>query len=565
MLETLFLKLVNISITASWFALAVMVFRVLFRKAPKVFHVGLWALVGIRLMLPFSIESIFSMVPSAETIPEGILYATEPKIHSGVEILNSTLNPILSTSLAPEIGASVNPIQIIVFLASNFWVLGMILMMSYTVISYFRIQKSVREAIWTKDEILLCDRIDSPFVLGVLRPRIYIPSTLGGCELEYVIAHEKAHIQRRDYLWKPLGFLLLSIYWFNPILWIAYILLCRDIEFACDEKVIGNMGMDSKKPYSMALIDCSVSRKSIAACPLAFGEVGVKSRIKSVLHYKKPAFWLMFFATMATCILAVLFLTSPVTSDIHVITEEKGYEIINQEAYDLLLEIPKEILVEEVYSREGKEFESDEVIVYESETSTIYVKQILQSGDETNRLDFIFDISYHDLDKYNEVIVPYEISDLGYTFMIKARDEAAMTRGTGPESSFTFTINIDLVQQSEDKMVLGLTANELTYRKKSLFKNLSSTEQTLEGYHAYICDRDGKGDMSVLRLYYEENRFTFSESVLSSYLGFGSYTLKDDELILKTDDDLYTYVFKVSGKQLILNDRYVYKSANGKW
>lgn len=310
-MEAIFLKILNMSITASWLVLAIVILRLILKKAPKAISVFMWALVGVRLICPFSFESILSLIPSAETVPQDIIYSEAPAIHSGVPIFNSTVNPIISENLAPEVGASVNPMQIIAFVASVVWIVGIVAMVLYTVISYFRIHRKVREAVPYQDNIWLCDHIDTPFILGVIRPRIYLPSNMNEQDIEYVIAHEKAHLKRHDHWWKPLGFLLLVVYWFNPILWIAYILLCKDIELACDEKVIKDMGTEIKKPYSEALINCSVPRKMISACPLAFGEVGVKGRVKSVLNYKKPAFWIIVVAVVASIVVAVCFLTNP--------------------------------------------------------------------------------------------------------------------------------------------------------------------------------------------------------------------------------------------------------------
>ena len=312
-MEAIFLKILNMSITASWLVLAIVILRLILKKAPKAISVFMWALVGVRLICPFSFESILSLIPSAETIPQEIIYSEAPAIHSGVPIFNSTVNPIISENLAPEVGASVNPMQVIAFIASVVWIVGIAAMVLYTVVSYFRIHRKVREAVPYQDNIWLCDHIDTPFILGVIRPRIYLPSNMSGQDIEYVIAHEKAHLKRHDHWWKPLGFLLLTVYWFNPILWIAYILLCKDIELACDEKVIKDMGTEIKKPYSEALINCSVPRKMISACPLAFGEVGVKGRVKSVLNYKKPAFWIIVVAVVACIALSVGFLTNPTT------------------------------------------------------------------------------------------------------------------------------------------------------------------------------------------------------------------------------------------------------------
>lgn len=227
-MEAIFLKILNMSITASWLVLAVIVLRLLLKKAPKAISVFMWALVGIRLVCPFSFESILSLIPSAETIPENIIYSDAPAIHSGIPLVNSTVNPIISENLAPDVGASVNPMQIIAFAATIVWVVGIVAMILYTVISYFRIHRKVREAVPYQDNIWLCDHIDTPFILGVIRPRIYLPSSMNEQDIEYVIAHEKAHLKRHDHWWKPLGFLLLTVYWFNPVLWIAYILLCKD-------------------------------------------------------------------------------------------------------------------------------------------------------------------------------------------------------------------------------------------------------------------------------------------------------------------------------------------------
>lgn len=310
-MEAVFLKILNMSITASWIVLAVIVVRLLLRKAPKWIIVLMWGLAGIRLVCPFSLESVFSLIPSAETVPSNILYMDTPTIHSGVAALNSIVNPIISESFAPSVGDSVNPLQVITFISSMIWIAGVAVMLVYTAVSYLRICKKVKEAMPFKENIWVCDHVDSPFILGVIRPRIYLPSAMDGQDIEYVIAHENAHLKRHDHWWKPLGFLLLAIYWFNPILWIAYILLCRDIELACDEKVIWNMGTENKKPYSDALINCSAPRRMIAACPLAFGEVGVKARVKSVLNYKKPAFWIIIAAVITCIIVAVCFLTDP--------------------------------------------------------------------------------------------------------------------------------------------------------------------------------------------------------------------------------------------------------------
>ena len=312
-MEAVFLKILNMSITAGWLVLAVIVLRFLLKKAPKAFSVILWGLVGIRLVLPFSFESVLSLIPSAETVPSNFVYSSVPEIDSGIGVINSAVNPIISGTLASNEISSVNPMQIITLIASVVWITGIAAMLLYTGVSYLRFRRKVREAAPLKDNIYLCDGIGTPFILGVIRPRIYLPSNISEADAQHVIAHETAHIKRRDHLWKPLGFLLLTVYWFNPVLWVAYILLCRDIELACDESVIRDKGVQIKKSYSEALVNCSVPRKMIAACPLAFGEGSVKGRIKSVLNYKKPTFWIIIVSIIACIAVSVCFLTNPIT------------------------------------------------------------------------------------------------------------------------------------------------------------------------------------------------------------------------------------------------------------
>ena len=311
MMENIFISLLNTSITAGYLVIAVMLLRPILKKAPKYIRCILWGLVGLRLILPFSMESVLSLIPSAEPIPPEIVTSPAPVIHSGITFVNSAVNPVISQSFAPAPEASVNPMQVVMAVAWNVWLLGVIAMVIYSLVSFFLLKRKLREAIKGSGNVWLCDRVSTPFLLGLFRPRIYLPSDLKEADKTYVLAHENAHIRRKDHWWKPLGFLLLTVYWFNPLMWVAYIFLCRDIEFACDEKVIKELGTDCKCAYSEALINCSVPRRMISACPVAFGEDGVKGRIKSVLNYKKPAFWIILVAIIVCIVVAVCFLTNP--------------------------------------------------------------------------------------------------------------------------------------------------------------------------------------------------------------------------------------------------------------
>ena len=310
-MNELFLKIINMSISASWLVLAVLILRFVLKKAPKWINVLLWGIVAIRLICPFSFESTLSLIPSAETIPLNIGMDTTPTINSGISAINNAVNPIISQSNTPMAGSSVNLLQITIGIYEYIWIFGMIALALYTAISYWRLRRKVDTAVRYKDNIFQSENVSFPFVLGIIKPRIYLPFKMNGQYLEYVVAHEQAHICRKDHWWKPLGFLLLMIHWFNPLMWLAYVLLCRDIELACDEKVIKELGNEQRGDYTQALVACSVNRRMIAACPLAFGEVSVKERVKSVMNYKKPAFWVIIIAVIICVGVAVCFLTNP--------------------------------------------------------------------------------------------------------------------------------------------------------------------------------------------------------------------------------------------------------------
>ena len=307
----LFLKVLNLSFSASWVVLAVVLARLVLKKAPRSLICALWAMVALRLIFG-GIEAPFSLLPSTQLIPPESLFDQAPMIDSGIPVLDNAVNPIYSESLRPTPGASVNPLQVWLAVFANLWVLGMAVMALWAVISCIRVRRQVRESI-PEGAVYLCDRISSPFIFGLLRPRIYLPSGLSETARSHVLAHEQAHIARRDHWWKPLGFALLTVNWFNPAMWLSYILLCRDIEMACDERVVRDYGPEEKKAYSAALLGCSVNARPITACPLAFGEVGVKQRISSVLHYKKPAFWVILLAAVLIAVLALGFLTDPLS------------------------------------------------------------------------------------------------------------------------------------------------------------------------------------------------------------------------------------------------------------
>ena len=309
-MTSIFLTVFNLSISAGWMVLVVMGLRLLLHRLPKEWMCLLWVMVAIRLCLPFSIESVLSLMPSAQTVPPMEITEQAPQIQSGFDIVDMAIEPVLQA----DSSQSVTPLQTWLGIASVIWLIGVAGMWIYALVSVLIIKHRLREAVPMDDGVFLCDRIRTPFLYGWIRPRIYLPSYIKEEEKSHILAHEQAHIRRKDHWWKPLGFLLLSVYWFHPLIWCGYILLCRDIEMACDERVAKHLDAQGRCAYSDVLLSYSVPRRMITACPIAFGEISVKARIRSVLHYKKPTIWIMIIGALVIGVSAVLFLTDPKTT-----------------------------------------------------------------------------------------------------------------------------------------------------------------------------------------------------------------------------------------------------------
>ena len=316
-MNVLFLKIINMSISASWLVMAVLILRLVLKKAPKWVNVLLWGIVAVRLICPFSFESALSLIPSADTFPEKAISGPSFDVQTGITPVDNRINDYLGDRYFEGVTVPANNGNHMMNILSIVWTIGILLLIAYTVISYWRLHREIDTAVRYKDNLFQSENVSSPFVLGLIKPRIYLPFNMNGQDLEHVVAHEQTHIRRKDHWWKPLGFLLLTIHWFNPFMWLSYVLLCRDIELACDEKVIRELGNEQRADYTQALVACSVNRRTIAACPLAFGEVGVKERVKSVMNYKKPAFGIVILAVIACVGVAVCFLTNPITADDH--------------------------------------------------------------------------------------------------------------------------------------------------------------------------------------------------------------------------------------------------------
>lgn len=306
----IFIELLNNALITSALIVAVILVRLCIKKAPRWISCALWGLVAVKLIIPFHIESILSLVPNSEPIPVNIEYQAVPQITSSVPTVNQVINPVLADNFAANVAYSVNPMQIVISVASMVWTGGVALLCLYALISYILLRKRVAVSQKICDRVYLCDDVQSPFILGVISPKIYLPSGMDEDVTDCVLEHERAHLKRGDHIWKPLGFLILAVYWFQPLCWIAYILLCKDIELACDEKVTKDKDREWKAEYCQALLECHVKQKMITACPVAFGEVSVKDRVKNVLTYKKPALFITVAALALGVVIAICSMTN---------------------------------------------------------------------------------------------------------------------------------------------------------------------------------------------------------------------------------------------------------------
>ena len=300
-----FANIVGISIGANWLILAVLLLRFLLKKAPRRVICILWAMVAVRLLLPVSLESPVDFIPETtsaiqEAVDTSLIHPETVTFHTGIVTPQEGISGTSASS-----GQSISVIPLV-------WFFGVLLMLSYLALRYVKLRSLVWEAAREKENIWICDAVTTPFILGLVRPKIYLPSGLSGTSREYVIAHEKCHLRCKDHWWKPISYLILSVFWFDPLMWIAHFMICKDIEFACDESVIHRYSLPEKKAYSQALLECSANRKLVLACPIAFGETAVVGRIRNVLNHKKPRFWIVLVLALVLILCTIGFFAIPV-------------------------------------------------------------------------------------------------------------------------------------------------------------------------------------------------------------------------------------------------------------
>ncbi len=552
-MEAIFIKLLNMSIAASWLVLAVILLRTVFRKMPKVFRCVLWALVGIRLLCPWFAESEVSLVPSAETVPENIVEMDEPKITTGVGVLNNAINPIIQeqlilryhgqTSGGESTDKEAISVENILNIVSIVWIVGVGVMLLYYVVSYVNIRRKVRVSERVEDNVYICDNIQSAFILGIIKPRIYVPSYLSKLEAQCIIVHERAHLKNLDNIWKPLGFIILSVYWFNPVLWIAYILLCRDIELACDERVIRQLGVDEVKDYSNTLLSSSVSRRMIVAVPLAFGEVAVKTRVKSILNYKKPAFWIIVVAVVASVVVGASFLTNPVGSSKS--DDENGSDLHNNEEQSTSSNNDDD---------EGDELEDKDVISYYSSDGAHCIELGVNSGiarlfcpmlsvkpyEGTYEMTADKLTLYFELDTYGQVTRVFEVVNDQLTYIMSESIQPEVVNLTLKDGTILLLDESDKnIETLIDEGILGCTERYMVWTEEEQLK-----------------DAECEYMVSTIRIDQVSGTFRYSWSPLSSYIISGTYVYSGGKLTLQAGRYLggERYVFIMDGDKLIYSD-----------
>lgn len=436
LLQKLFHQVINMGITASYVMAAVLLMRLLFLHMPKKYSYYLWGLVGFRLVCPVSFSSVFSMFNlhifdrardnySMSYVPSDIGYAKVPKVNTGLPAVDTTINANLPPA---ELTASVNPMQVIMSALSVLWLIGIAVLLIYSCISYARCKRQVRQAVLLEKNIYECDNLSSPFVLGILSPKIYIPFRLEKEERSYILAHEQYHIRRKDYLVKIIAFLIASVYWFHPMVWLAYYLMCRDMEMSCDEKVISDMGMDMKQAYSRSLLAFSTNSRQNPVSPLAFGESGTGKRVKNVLHFQKPGKALTAAGTLVLLVLLFVCASNGMRQSVKVTVEtldnETNYGVktnhkyifdTKAETYVMYVDVfedgvyqGRKVMLDETISPENMQGEAELSLGYFKDPSkdSLYIEAGLK---EAGRMDVRQEMTYNcnDMEKKENRIMHF--------------------------------------------------------------------------------------------------------------------------------------------------------------
>jgi beta-lactamase regulating signal transducer with metallopeptidase domain len=458
-MSEIFLTILNMSLTASYVIIFVILIRLLLKKAPKVISYALWGVVAFRLMIPFSFESMFSLMPrntNAVPIPQDIIYQQSPQINSGIGVVDSLVNNSLP---APTIGASVNPLQIYVEIGAYIWALGIIALLVYSLVSILILKRQLKSAQLIEQNIFEAKNLKTPFVLGFIKPKIYLPFGLNDTERSYILLHEQTHIKRKDHIIKVLAFLILSVHWFNPLVWIAFMLMSTDMELSCDERVLEEMNKEIKKPYANSLLSLASGRHILNGSPLAFGEGNVRGRIKNVLNYKKPRFWIVVISIIVVTVVGIGLMANPLSK------EGIFNNVLNQDGYTTF-EIQKPVSFTAYIESTWIPKKENEVIELNKEIGKvgkvgILLESVMHRG---NDIYFNFDAKqfinndsgeflYNDILNEDGTATSYNLWDAFNIYNNNTKIDVGQT-GYGPGSKFSFGINIENYDVIKDGFTL---------------------------------------------------------------------------------------------------------------
>ena len=464
----IFLKLLNISFSASLLIAACILIRYAFKSMPKYMRCILWVLVLVRLVCPIRLESSFSLLPQKDAISFADNDEADIKADNDLKsyvmtkddsVSDGKIRTLILANTNGEEGVSAANVQTkevgsavgtesdskikkadILMLLSVIWIIGIFVSLAYGLAAYLRLIRCVDDAVRLKENIYQSDRVATPFVLGIFRTRIYIPYNLSAREMYFVLSHERAHISRKDHMLKPAAYLISCIYWFNPLIWISYMLLCRDIELACDEKAIRRIGYNNKKEYSQSILDLSVPRKYISACPVAFGETGVKERVKSVLNMKKGTKIAAIISAVLIVIVGVGFLTYP---------KNKKNDNKKKTAAS----------VTEATTEQASELSTEEDIE-KAEAST----EDKQSPTEASKADTATDSNDAIREIVSKIVSDDSIggdgSDVRVTLVNGPADGAVSVKSEDPNHEYSFYMDEDTVGENKKLVIFSKTVKE---------------------------------------------------------------------------------------------------------
>lgn len=482
MTQDIFIKLLNMSYQGGIVICFILLARYILHmiKAPKKYAYYLWLIAFVRLICPFSFESVLSILPrETEPVKQAIVYEQVPEIHTSSSTINQAVNNVLPKANPV---ASINPMQIIMAIAQVIWLVGIGIFLIYSLLSFIRLKKRLIGSINLSaisnersgsDTIYISDHIATPFVLGFFKPRIYLPSIISEKEISYILMHEQAHVKRKDHIIKLVVFGITIIHWFNPLVWIAYALMNQDMEMSCDEYVMKSYKEDIRKEYATSLLNLSVGRRLILGVPLAFGEGNVKGRIKNVARYKKPLISVAICTVICCIILGFALLTSPLsTTSFNKVVKEMN-TIDESQIESITIHMPdREQTFPVVYGGQFMDF---------FKTLKVEKKEISKDRSQNRDKDISIIISYGTED------------DISYGFYI-TDDQIWFDNGVKP--SYTYRIvNPNDVEDFIGKVLGNIEA--ATPEEDTLLTEQDNTQQDMEEVEVTIPRIDLAGNLGA--------------------------------------------------------------------